>query len=322
MTTHDLDPPPRGPAPGHNHDFLGEAHNRNERRTWIVVALTVVMMVGEIVGGAYYGSMALVADGWHMSTHAAALTVAALAYRYARRHVANPRFTFGTGKVGDLAGFASALLLAMVAVLIGWESGVRLLHPRAISFDQATAIAALGLLVNLASAALLHGGAGHAHHHDDHDHDHDHHGDHRDHNLRAAYAHVLADALTSVLAIGALLAGRFLGWTWMDPVIGIVGALVIGHWSVGLLRQAAAILLDATADPKLAAAVRARLEQDGDRVSDLHLWRVGPGHNALIAVVETDRPAPPDAYKARLAGLNALSHVTIEVSPRPAGPPD
>jgi cation diffusion facilitator family transporter len=296
----------------HDHAFLGARHAENERRTWLVVALTAAMMVVEIVGGTIYGSMALVADGWHMSTHAGALAIAAFAYRYARGHAHDARFSFGTGKVGELAGYSSALILAVISLLIGYQSVTRLFSPVSISFDQATVIAAIGLGVNLASAWLLNGQHEHEHEHD-HDHDHGHH--HHDHNLRAAYLHVLADALTSVLAIAALLSVRFFGWTWMDPVMGIVGALVIAHWSLRLLRNAGAILLDTVVDPQLAARVRAQLEVGGDRLSDLHLWRVGPGHAALIASIVSDEPRSPEYYKARLAGLDGLSHITIEVHP-------
>ena len=296
----------------HDHTFLGARHAENERRTWLVVALTAAMMVVEIVGGTIYGSMALVADGWHMSTHAGALAIAAFAYRYARGHARDPRFSFGTGKVGELAGYSSALILAVISLLIGYQSVVRLFSPVSIRFDEATVIAAIGLGVNLASAWLLNEQHDHAH---DHDHDHDHHHRHHDHNLRAAYLHVLADAMTSVLAISALLTGRFFGWTWMDPVMGIVGALVIAHWSLRLLRNAGAVLLDTVVDPQLAARIRAKLEVGGDRISDLHLWRVGPGHAALIASIVSDEPQSPESYKARLAELDGLSHITIEVHP-------
>ena len=296
----------------HDHTFLGARHAENERRTWLVVALTAAMMVVEIVGGTIYGSMALVADGWHMSTHAGALGIAAFAYRYARGHARDARFSFGTGKVGELAGYSSALLLAVISLLIGYQSVSRLFSPVTISFDEATVIAAIGLGVNLASAWLLN--EQHAHEHD-HDHDHDHAHHHHDHNLRAAYLHVLADALTSVLAIAALLTGRFFGWTWMDPVMGIVGALVIANWSLRLLRNAGAVLLDTVVDPQLAARIRAKLEIGGDRIADLHLWRVGPGHAALIASIVSDEPQSPESYKARLADLEGLSHITIEVHP-------
>jgi cation diffusion facilitator family transporter len=301
----------------HEHVFLGDRHDQHERRTWIVVALTAVMMVAEIVGGSLFGSMALVADGWHMSTHAAALAIAALAYRFARTHAHDPRFSFGTGKLGELAAFASAIILAMIALLIGYESAIRLVSPVAIDFAQAIPIAVIGLIVNLASAWLLHHhGHGHEHHdhHDHHDaHDHDHHHGHHDTNIRAAYVHVLADALTSVLAIVALLAGRFFGWVWLDPVMGLVGTVVIAAWSLSLIRSAGGVLLDAAPPESLTARVRGQLESDGDRVADLHVWRLGPGHFGVIASVVSDRPESPDAYKARLMGIEGLSHVTVEV---------
>jgi cation diffusion facilitator family transporter len=300
----------------HDHIFLGEAHDRNERRTWFVVALTLAMMVAEIAGGMIFGSMALLADGWHMSTHAAALGIAALAYRYARKHARDPRFTFGTGKLGELAGFASAIILAVVAALIGYESSIRLYTPVTINFSEATLIAFVGLAVNLLSAWLLfdHGDHGHhhagvqGHAHDDHDH---HHGHGHDGNLRAAYLHVLADAVTSVLAITALVAGRFFGWNWLDPVMGIVGAAIILHWSIGLIRTTSGTLLDAVPDKGMMTEIRTRLESNGDRVSDLHCWKLGPGHTGVIASVVSDAPQPPDVYKARLADLS-LSHITIE----------
>jgi cation diffusion facilitator family transporter len=312
----------------HRHVFLGARHERNERRTWIVVIMTFAMMVVEIVGGSLFGSMALVADGWHMSTHAAALGIAALAYRFARTHAHDPRFSFGTGKLGELAGFASALILGIIALFIAYESVQRLFAPVAIHFDEAIPIAVVGLLVNLVSAVLLHDdghhhhhhhraqGHGHSHdahdHHDDHEHHHGHH-HHHDTNQRAAYLHVLADAMTSVLAIAALLAGRFYGWMWVDPAVGLVGSFVIASWSLGLMRSAGATLLDMVPDADLTHDVRERLEVAGDRVSDLHLWRVGPGHAALLASIVSDDPQDPAAYKARLSGLHGLSHVTIEV---------
>ncbi len=297
--------------------FLGARHERNEQRTWWVVWLTAAMMVGEILGGTLYGSMALVADGWHMATHAAALTIAGLAYSYARKHRDDPRFAFGTGKVGELAGFASAITLGIVALLIAWESLLRLVNPHVIRFDQAIAIGVLGLAVNLASARLLHDDHPQGVEHD-HDHGHDHHGHHgRDSNLHAAYLHVIADAVTSVLAIAGLLAGRFFGWVWLDPVIGIVGAVVIAYWSWNLVRTAAHELLDASTNPKLLAAIAARLESESETITDLHLWRVGPGHSALIVSLSSNHPSSPDAYKAKLKGLRGLSHVTIEVNARP-----
>lgn len=300
----------------HRHAFLGARHERHERRTWFVVALTAVMMVAEIVGGTWFGSMALVADGWHMSTHAAALAIAGFAYWFARRHAHDPRFTFGTGKLGELAAFASAIILMLVALFIGYESVQRIFAPVAIAFNEAIAIAVVGLAVNVVSAFLLredHDDHGH-HHGDHHEHHHGHpqHG-HHDTNLRAAYVHVLADALTSVLAIIALLAARYYGWLWIDPAVGIIGALVIASWSLGLIRSAGRTLLDMVPDPSLSTQVQQRLEIAGDQVSDLHIWRVGPGHSALVASVVTDQPQDPAVYKRRLKGLAGLSHVTVEV---------
>lgn len=290
----------------HEHVFLGEAHDRNARRTRFVVALTAAMMVVEIVGGSMFGSMALVADGWHMSTHAAALTIAALAYKFARSHAHDARFSFGTGKLGELAGFSSAIILAMIALFIGYESVTRLFDPVTIGFSEALPIAVVGLLMNLASAVLLHDG-GDSYHHD--------HGHHHDSNLRAAYVHVLADALTSVLAIVALLAGKFYGLTWMDPAMGIVGAIVIASWSWGLILSTGAVLLDTVPNQNLVTTIRQRLEVDGDRVADLHIWRLGPGHTGVIAAIVSDNPQSPDVYKQRLAALTDLSHITVEVQP-------
>lgn len=308
----------------HEHVFLGPHHARNEARTWAVVAITAAMMVAEIAGGAIYGSMALTADGWHMSTHAAALGIAGWAYLYARRHARDPRYAFGTGKVGELAGFTSAVVLAIVAILIAYESVLRLLNPVAIAYGEAMAIAALGLLVNVVSAWLLsdgdahhHHGHGHAHEHDhDHVHDHDdhgHHHHHRDLNLRAAYMHVMADAATSVLAIGSLGAGWIFGWTAADPVIGIVGAAVILSWSAALIRDAAGVLLDRVPLDGIDARIRRLMEIDGDRVCDLHVWRLGPGHHAAIVSIVSDHPRDPSVYKRRMAHLRGLSHVTVEV---------
>jgi len=307
---------------GHEHDhvFLGQNHERNERRTWFVIALTSVMMVVEIAAGTIYGSMALVADGWHMSTHAAAMLIAALAYLYARRNAKNPRFTFGTGKVGDLAAFASAIVLALVALLIGWESLVRLANPIPISFPQAIFVAVIGLIVNLVSAWLLRDDHHHHHgdsHHHDHSHDHGHHAEHhgRDQNLRAAYLHVLADALTSVLAIIALIAGSIYGWIWLDPLMGIVGALVIARWSWGLMRDTGATMLDyrQAGDP-VSAKIRSVVEEAGDKITDLHVWQLGPGHHAAIVAVITESAKTPAVYRERLAKTAGLSHITVEVN--------
>lgn len=301
----------------HAHVFLGDNHERNERRTWIVIALTATMMVAEIAAGTVFGSMALVADGWHMSTHAAAMLIAALAYLYARKNARNPRFTFGTGKFGDLAAFASAVVLALIALLIGWESLVRLANPIPISFPQAIAVAVIGLAVNLVCAWLLrddHSHHGHHHHDDDH-----HHGHGKDNNLRAAYLHVLADALTSVLAIGALLAGSVYGWLWLDPAMGIVGALVIARWSWGLIRDAGGVLLDYVPPSEdLPNEIRSAIQKEGDVITDLHVWQLGPGHHGAIVSLMTDHPKAPSSYRQKLAHIHDLSHVTVEVEPKAA----
>ncbi|MDJ0390632.1 CDF family Co(II)/Ni(II) efflux transporter DmeF [Roseomonas sp. E05] len=299
----------------HDHVFLGRAHDENARRTLWVVALTAVMMVGEIIAGSLFGSMALLADGFHMATHAGALAVAAGAYAYARRHARDRRFSFGTGKVGDLAGFASALVLGVVALAIAVESLGRLLAPREVAFGQAALVAALGLAVNLVSALMLSGGH-HHHDHPHHDHGHGHHhtpaGQGQDNNLRSAYLHVLADALTSVLAIAALLAGRYLDWVWLDPAMGAVGAIVIARWSWSLMRDTAAVLLD-TSDAALEAEVREQVEGPGDvRITDLHIWRVGPeAHAAIVSVSGADATAT-EAIRARLRPVHELAHVTVE----------
>ncbi|WP_454693381.1 CDF family Co(II)/Ni(II) efflux transporter DmeF [Achromobacter aegrifaciens] len=306
------------PAPGHKHSFLGSDHQRNERKVWLVIVLTTTMMLVEITAGAVYGSMALVADGWHMSTRAGAMLIAALAYRFARRHASNPRFTFGTGKFGDLAGFASAIVLALIALLIGWESLVRLTQPIHIDFEQAIAVAVVGLIVNLVCAWLLkadHSHHGHHHHgHGHHHHEHHEPGKARDNNLRAAYLHVLADALTSVLAIVALLLGRSYGWTWADPVMGVVGALVISRWSWGLIRDTGSVLLDAAAEgQEVRQEIREAIEPTGSQVTDLHVWQVGPGHFAAIVSLIAHEPQEPTHYKALLAHIHELAHVTVEV---------
>lgn len=320
----------------HDHLFLGASHARNERRTWMVVALTAAMMVAEIVAGYAFGSMALLADGFHMATHAGALAIAGGAYFYARRYARDDRFAFGTGKLGELAGYSSAMILAVVAVMIAVESVGRLMAPVPIQFDDAILVAVIGLFVNFICAAILHDDPahdhGHAHaHHRDHAHDHaqghDHaHGAHLhaphadgdsaqggDHNLRSAYFHVLTDALTSVLAIAGLLAGKYYGWYWMDAAMGIVGGAVIARWAWGLLREAGAVLLDAMPNRDIAERMTAALETDGDRIADLHLWRVGPGHMAAIVSLVSDRPQAPEFYKGKLAGMDDLSHVTVEV---------
>jgi len=312
----------------HGHVFLGADHASAERRTWAVIGLCGAMMVLEIAGGLAFGSLALVADGLHMSTHAGALLLAALAYSYARRHASDDRFSFGTGKLGDLAGFASAIVLAMIALLIGYEAAARLLAPVPIRFAEALPIAALGLLVNIGSVFLLHGGEhghdhGHGHHHDDDDHDHDDHDHHdhdpldasahRDNNMRAAIVHVMADAAVSIVVIIGLLLAKNFGWVWMDPVAGLIGALVIASWSVGLIRDTGAILLDMTPDSAFASRLRQAVEAEGDTVADLHVWRLGPGHLGAIVSVRTASTRCAADYHARLAHLPSLSHLTVEV---------
>ncbi|MFL9892161.1 CDF family Co(II)/Ni(II) efflux transporter DmeF [Paraburkholderia sp. RL17-381-BIF-C] len=416
---------------GHDHIFLGSAHEQNERRTWAVIALCSAMMVAEIVGGSLFGSLALVADGLHMSTHAGAMLIAALAYTYARKHATDSRFVFGTGKLGDLAGFTSAIVLAMIALLIGYEAVSRFLSPVPIHFGEAIPIAVVGLLVNLASVWLLGGdhhghshahshghGHGHEHGHDDHAHEDDaqkvftasgvfdvsifedgvppvfrvapatagsrleaaggaittvrpdgsrqvfdlverggyleskdpipephafkavvrmaggeyevefeehvHHDevDHaaiRDHNMRSAYIHVIADAAVSVLAIVGLLLARAFGWLWMDPLAGVIGALVIANWSYGLMRDTGAILLDINPDRRMADSVRQVIEDSGDKVIDLHVWRLGPGHmSAVVSVATNELHRDSRFYHAVLKRFKGLSHVTVEVQPAQA----
>ncbi|SMF68242.1 CDF family Co(II)/Ni(II) efflux transporter DmeF [Allosphingosinicella indica] len=298
----------------HDHAFLGHAHASNERRTWWVVALTAVMMVAEIAAGYIFNSMALLADGWHMATHAGALGVTAAAYAFARRRAGDVRFGWGTGKVGDLAGFASALGLGAVSIGIGIESVERLIDPGRVAFREAIVVAVIGLLVNLVSAWLLAGGGhhhGHGHHgHDGHGHSHGH-----DNNLRSAYLHVLADALTSVLAIAALVAGLWFGITWLDSAVGIIGAVVIARWSWGLAKDTASVLTDTVPDAALADTITAAIESDGDaRIADMHLWQVGPGKYAAIVSLVAERPLPPTDYKARLAGQSRIAHLTVEAN--------
>ena len=297
----------------HAHDFnIDDGHG--ERRTKQVIALTVVMMVVEIGAGVAFGSMALLADGWHMGTHAVALSITAFAYHYARRHADNPHFSFGTGKVGVLGGYTSAVVLALVALLMTGESVQRLLTPQPIHFNEAIGVAVVGLLVNLFSAYLL------GEHHHEHEHGHEQeHGyavHHHDHNLKAAYLHVIADALTSVLAIVALLAGKTLGWNWMDPAMGVVGALVILRWSYGLLRETSAVLLDRGLPIATMAAIREAIETHADsRITDFHIWPVGSHQFAAIIAIVTHFPEPPEFYKNLLNDYPQLTHVTVEIIP-------
>jgi cation diffusion facilitator family transporter len=403
---------------GHDHNFLGVGHEKNERKTWGVIWLCAVMMIVEIIGGSIFGSLALVADGLHMSTHASALLIAALAYRYARKHTNDRRFVFGTGKLGDLAGFSSAIILAMIAILIGYEAVMRFLSPVPIHFSEAIPIAVLGLFVNVASVWLL-SGADHGHSHDHHhghadkeedhaadsqriqtprgtltlsifeqgvppvfrirssdsalpaeamsvtterpdgtrqvfaftqklgyaestrqipephgfkvvlaipegqygaefkEHDHGHDVDARDHNMRAAYIHVMADAAVSILAIMGLVLAKTFGWTWMDPLAGLIGALVIANWSYGLVRDTGAILVDISPGEGMANKVRTAVESAGDSLVDLHVWRLGPGHfGAVISVVSEVAQRGPGFYHALLRRFEGLSHITVEVIPR------
>lgn len=299
----------------HDHDFQTH-HPEAERRTRWVVALTVVTMVAEIVFGMRTGSMALLADGWHMGTHAGALGIAVFAYVYARRHARSPRFAFGTGKVGVLGGYSSAIVLAVAALLMIVESLKRLWSPVGIQFDEALVVAAVGLAVNLASAWLLSGGplrSAHGHSHGPAGHGHHEHG-HQDHNLRAAYLHVVADALTSVLAIVALLAGRNLGWVWLDPAIGVLGGLVIARWSLGLLRECGDILLDGSAAETTIEEIRRAIESGGQaRVVDIHVWKLGAAERAAILSVVAAEPQSPEHYKSLIAHCAGLRHITVEV---------
>lgn len=299
----------------HSHDFSLK-NDKGERRTKYVLILTAITMIIEIIAGSIYGSMALLADGWHMSTHVAAFMITIFAYRYARKHAHNPAFAFGTGKVSVLGGFASAVALAVVALVMLIESMQRIIEPHHIQFNEAIAVAALGLFINIVSALLLKDD--HHHHHHGHDHSdehHHHHEHHHDHNLRAAYMHVLADALTSLLAIVALLSGKYFGWNWLDPMMGIVGAVIITRWSYGLLKQTGPILLDGSIEQEYQSAIVQAIEDDTDnRITDIHIWRVGANHFAAIISLVTHFPRSADYYKGLLADFHKLSHTTIEVN--------
>lgn len=292
----------------HAHDFLGSSHDRNAKRTRWVVILTAVVMVVEIVAGTLTGSMALLADGWHMATHVVALGASAFAYSFAKARVADPRYSWGTGKVGSLAGFASGLGLVAIALAILYESASRFVAPQAVDYRDALLVAVLGLVINLVSAAMLAGGEGQAHHHHDHGAGHHHH----DHNLRSAYLHVLTDALTSLLAIIALAAGWWLGAHWLDPVAGIIGALVILLWSRGLLSETIGVLLDRVPDAALSAELRRRVEEPGDiAIEDWHLWAVGPGRFALLV---SARASDAAEIRRRLGNHPRIAHLTVEIS--------
>ncbi len=291
----------------HEHVFGQDQRKPGERRTLMVVLLTAVMMVIEITSGVIYGSMALLADGLHMASHATALGIAVFAYVIARRLAADQRFSFGVGKINSLAGFASAVLLLGFAVVMATESVDRLISPVDISFDQALVVAVVGLVVNGFSAWLL-SSTPHSHG-DDHGHDH-----HHDHNLRGAYLHVLADALTSILAIVALLAGKFWGANWLDPAMGIVGAALVASWSVGLIRQSSRVLLDWQADEDTTTALRAAIEHGTtDRITDLHLWSIGHGIYSVEMAVVTHEPRPPEHYKSLIGKALNIVHSTIEI---------
>ena len=314
----------------HDHSFGQEEKKPGELRTILVIAVTTTMMVVEIATGILFGSMALLADGMHMASHAAALSISAFAYIYARRHAHDQRYSFGTGKVNSLGGFTGALLLAIFALVMAWESLNRLLHPVDIGFNQALLVAIIGLLVNGASVFIL----GHRHEHghvNDREHDvesdrqrtpeshqhHEPHGpehQHHDHNLTAAYLHVLADALTSVLAIFALLSGKYYGLIWMDPLMGMVGAILVTRWSLGLLNTTGTVLLDQQGPEYLRNAIRKSIESESEaRVSDLHVWSIGPNIYAVELVIVTHAPHSPDHYKDALPKGTGLAHVNVEV---------
>ena len=298
----------------HGHSFGQEVQRPGERRTLVVIAITATMMVVEIVAGLAFSSMALLADGLHMASHTVALGITAFAYIYARRHAFDPEYSFGTGKVNALGGFTGAVLLAAFAVLMAAGSVDRLINPAQIAIDYAILVAAVGLVVNGVCVVILSAS--------DHGHGHDH--AHDDHNLRAAYLHVLADALTSILAIVALLSAKYFGLTWMDPVMGIVGAVLVARWSLGLMRATSAVLLDRRGPAGIREQIVDRIEDDGEsRVADVHLWAIGPGvYAAEVSVVTCSRRSADD-YKARLPNDLGLEHVTVEthacVTPPPGG---
>jgi len=294
----------------HEHNFF-VPREQNEKNTFMVMSLTAVTMVIEIIAGIVFGSMALLADGWHMGTHVAAFLITLFAYRYSRKNANNPDFSFGTGKINVLGGFASAVALAVVALVMAVESVGRFFSPVEIHYGQSILVAVVGLTVNVVSAFLLNGNHGHDHHHG-HSHGHEHH--HEDHNLKAAYFHVLADALTSVLAIIALLFGSLFGWRVLDPLMGIVGALVITRWAWGLLKESSAILLDAGVKREVRDEIRELIEANADnRVTDLHVWKIGPQHLAVLLTLVTHHPRSASEYKQLLAGLCQIKHISIEV---------
>ncbi|MBK6765018.1 MAG: CDF family Co(II)/Ni(II) efflux transporter DmeF [bacterium] len=300
----------------HSHTFGQDQLRAGERRTLIVVFITLTMMAVEISAGILYGSMALLADGLHMASHALALTLSYAAYVLARKYAHDNRFSFGTGKINNLAAFASALMLGFFALVMAYESVLRLLHPIPIVFNQAILVAVIGLVVNGVSALIL----GHEHDHD-HDHGHQHHdhehGKHEDHNLRAAYLHVLADALTSVTAISALLAAKYFGWIWMDPVMGIVGAILVSSWAIGLLFDSGKVLLDRQAPQAVIESIREAVETNSDaKVADIHVWSIGSGRYACELWLASNEDLSPDHYKSLLPGHSGIVHVTVEIHRR------
>ncbi len=302
----------------HSHTFGQDLRRPGERRTVVVIIITGVMMLVEIVAGILFGSMALLADGLHMASHAVALSITAFAYIYARRHANDPRFSFGTGKVNALGGYSGAILLAVFALLMGWESVNRLLNPIDIVFNQAILVAVLGLVVNGISVLIL-GVNDHDHHHEHHHHGDHGHVHHHDHNLRSAYLHVLADALTSILAILALLGGKYFGFIWMDPLMGIVGAVLVARWSVALLRSTAGVLLDRQGPADVRRVITESIESDGDsRIADLHLWSIGPNISAALLTVVAHKPLTADGYRARIPASLGLKHISIETHQCPA----
>lgn len=294
----------------HNHNFSAHNH-QGERRTFYVLILTLVTMVIEIAAGTLYGSMALLADGWHMGTHAAAFCITLFAYRYAKKYEHSSRFSFGTGKVSVLGGYTSAVALGIVALLMFVESFDRLLNPQSIQFTEAIMVAVIGLTVNLASMFLL---SGHHHHGEEHGHSHEH---HHDHNLRAAYLHVLADTLTSLLAIVALFFGKFYGWNWLDAVMGMVGALVISKWTLNLLRQTSPILLDENIDEAYRNQIRKSLLPYGE-VTDLHIWKVSAHHYSAAITLYSSAELTIEDYKKKLSHFDKISHLTLEIHSKDA----
>jgi cation diffusion facilitator family transporter len=298
----------------HSHEFLVD-RERAEKSTKMVMWLTTVTMVVEVVAGNIFGSMALLADGWHMATHVAAFGIAVFAYRYARDNANNPKYTFGTGKVSILGGFTSAIVLGSIAFIMAIESINRFFQPHLIQFNEAIGVGIIGLVVNLVSALLLQDDHHHhksENHHEHYDNEHHH---HHDRNLRAAYIHVLADLLTSVLAIIALFAVKFLGWVWMDAVMGLVGATVIAQWAYGLIRETGAILLDGAIDKKIQLAILTTIEENADnRIADLHVWYISENHLAATISLVTHSPQTPEYYKRLLSHIPSLSHVIVEVN--------